>query len=153
MASAGALFAVLFLTNVTVVAQENQLETDQDKITVMAILSAQVAAWNAGDLEAFMKGYWNSPGLTFSAGGTTTRGWQATLDRYKAKYDTKEKMGTLRFGNLEFQKLSDEVCLVLGTWHLEISSGNAEGNTSIVFKKIDEHWKIVHDHSSTLEKK
>lgn len=32
---------------------------------IRAVLDAQVAAWNAGKIEEFMKGYWRSPELTF----------------------------------------------------------------------------------------
>jgi ketosteroid isomerase-like protein len=40
---------------------------------------------------------------------------------------------------------------MLGRWHLTMSDGNAEGNFSLVWKKLDKHWKIIHDHSSSYE--
>src|SRR5262245_11322536 len=48
-------------------------------------LSDQAAAWNRGDLDAFMAAYWKSEQLTFSSGGETQRGWQATYDRFKRR--------------------------------------------------------------------
>jgi hypothetical protein len=46
---------------------------------IKQVLNDQVAAWNKGDLDGFMKGYWNSPDLTFFSGNNKTQGWQATL--------------------------------------------------------------------------
>ena len=118
---------------------------------IEALLEKQVEAWNRYDLEGFMATYWKSESLTFSSGGKTTRGWQATLDRYKSKYSTKEKMGRLRFDELEVQPLADQVAYVLGRWHLTLEEGDAEGNFTLVLKKIRGQWKIIHDHSSLDE--
>ncbi len=117
---------------------------------IKTLLAAQTKSWNEGDLEGFMQGYWNSPDLTFSSSGKTTRGWQATLDRYKTSYSSIEQMGKLRFGDLEIKTLSTTGALVLGTWHLTLDSGNVQGNFSLVAQIIDGEWKIIHDHSSTL---
>ncbi|MFO1063756.1 MAG: nuclear transport factor 2 family protein [Pirellulales bacterium] len=127
-------------------AQDDVPETDVSLIR--QTLDKQIEAWNSGDIDGFMTTYWKSDSLTFSSGGSTTRGWQATLDRYKNKYNSREKMGTLRFGELEIQTLSDHVALVLGTWHLTLKPENMEGNFSLVMKKFDGIWLIVHDHSS-----
>jgi beta-aspartyl-peptidase (threonine type) len=64
---------------------------------ILGVMDAQVAAWNRGDIDGFMKGYWDSPKLVFVSGDNVTRGWQPTLDRYKKNYDSKEKMGKLEF--------------------------------------------------------
>lgn len=67
---------------------------------IRGVLDRQVDAWNRGDIPTFMDGYWRSPDLTFSSGGTTERGWDATLARYEKKYATREQMGTLTFSDL-----------------------------------------------------
>lgn len=36
-----------------------------ERAAVRAVLDAQAAAWNRGDLDGFMAGYWKSPALTF----------------------------------------------------------------------------------------
>ncbi len=60
------------------------------------VFDAQIAAWNRGDLEAFMAGYWHSPELVFYSNNAETHGWQATLDRYRKTYQAEGKeMGTL----------------------------------------------------------
>ena len=113
------------------------------------ILATQQKAWNQGDLHRFMDAYWNDPKLTFSSGGRTTRGWQATLDRYLGKYPDRATMGTLTLDSLETVQLGTHVAMTLGNWKLERSQP-ARGNFSLVWKKIDGQWKIVHDHSSLL---
>jgi len=118
---------------------------------ILAVFNQQVAAWNAGDLEAFMETYWKSEKLTFSGGGKTTRGWQATLDRYKKSYSSKALMGKLTFTDFEVTPLGNSSALALGRWHLQRAKDSPEGNFSVVLKKFDGKWKIIHDHSSTLE--
>lgn len=116
------------------------------------VLTEQTRAWNAGDLEAFMQTYWKSERLSFSSGGNTTYGWQATLDRYRRGYAPPKEMGQLRFDKLEVTPLGDRAALVLGHWHLTMSDQSVrEGNFSLVLRKIEGQWKIIHDHSSLRE--
>jgi len=112
------------------------------------MLEQQAQAWNAGDIDAFMVPYWHSPNLTFSSGGKVTRGWQATLDRYHQRYPTREAMGRLTFSDLEITQPSPTVALVLGRWWLDRSEPIG-GSFSLVLRKDDGRWVIVHDHTST----
>jgi ketosteroid isomerase-like protein len=112
------------------------------------MLAEQSAAWNRGDIPAFMKAYWNDPKMTFSSGGKTERGWQATLDRYKKNYPDQKAMGKLTFSELETTQLDSNVALMLGRWKLERDEPIA-GNFSLVWKLTENGWKIVHDHSSS----
>lgn len=121
-----------------------------DATEIEQILKTQRDAWNRKDLKAFMATYWASPELTFSGGGNTTRGWQATLDRYLKSYPP-EQMGTLEFNELEITPLGDSAALVLGRWQLEMEGGPKGGNFSLVLRKLNGEWKIIHDHSSTLD--
>ena len=89
--------------------------------------------------------------VTYSASGKTTRGWTATVDGYRERYPTREKMGQVKFSNLEITPLGDSAALVLGQWKLDRESEPVGGNFSIVFRKIDDRWAIVHDHTSRLE--
>lgn len=123
---------------------------DGDSIlaAVEAILRAQEEAWNRGDVDAFMEHYWKSDDLTFSSGGATTRGWEATLNRYRERYPTREQMGELTLSGLEITPLGESAALVLGQWNLERESQPVSGNFSLVVRKIDGRWLIVHDHTS-----
>ena len=117
---------------------------------VKAVWNAQLDAWNRGDLEAFMNGYWKSPDLVFFSNGAETRGWQQTLDRYRAAYKSEgRQMGTLDFPQLEFKPLGADAVLARGRWHLKMPDGKeSTGMTSVTFQKLPEGWRIVHDHSS-----
>ena len=122
-----------------------------DAVTdVRAVWTAQVEAWNRGDLDGFMAGYWKSPDLVFFSNGTETRGWQATLDRYRARYQADGKqMGTLDFPQLDLVMLGTEAALARGRWRLKMPDGKElSGMTSVIFRKLPEGWRIVQDHSS-----
>lgn len=127
---------------------------EQKKETIKAILSAQTKAWNDGDLEKFMATYWKSERLSFSSGGKTTYGWQGTLDNYKKGYAPPKEMGQLHFDGLQVLLLESRSALVIGNWHLKFKDDSKrDGNFSLVVKKMDSGWKIIHDHSSELKKK
>jgi beta-aspartyl-peptidase (threonine type) len=114
-------------------------------------LTQQAAAWNRGDLEAFMDGYWRSPDLVFTSGARVQRGWQTTLDRYVASYGTSpETMGRLTFSDLEIHPLGDGAAWALGRWRLDYDGGESPGGIfTLVFREIDGRWLIVHDHTSS----
>lgn len=117
---------------------------------IPAIIARQADAWNRGDIEAFMDAYWRSPNLSFSSGGTVVRGWQATLDRYRKRYPDRRTMGHLKFFDLELTSLGPDAALVLGHWRLEREEP-VGGVFTLVWRRIDGHWVIVHDHTSVSE--
>lgn len=114
---------------------------------IRIVLTKQATAWNNGDIDTFMDYYWKSDDLTFSSGGKTTRGWTATRDRYKQKYTSRELMGKLSFSELEVNVFTGDTALVLGRWHLDRKEP-AGGNFSLVLRKLDDRWLIIHDHTS-----
>ena len=116
---------------------------------VRGVLDAQVAAWNRGDLEGFMAGYWNSDRLTFFSGGDITRGWKPTLDRYHKRYRAEGKeMGRTEFSDVEIDLVGPDTAFVRGRWKLFLSKSSPEGLFTLRFHHFPEGWKIVHDHSS-----
>ncbi len=121
---------------------------DQIKSAIHGVMDAQVAAWNNGDIESFMKGYWNSSELTFVSGTNVTKGWQPTLERYKKGYDSKAKMGALTFSDLEIMVLSKDAAVVLGSWSLQRANDNPHGKFTLTFRKFKEGWRIIIDHTS-----
>ncbi|MFL6373356.1 MAG: YybH family protein [Pyrinomonadaceae bacterium] len=120
----------------------------RDEATIRKILDEQTAAWNRGDIDGFMSGYWKSDRLEFVGGAAVTRGWQATLDRYKKNYDSREKMGTLSFGDVEFSQLSKNAAFIVMTWSIKRAKDNPHGESTLLFRKFKEGWRIVVDHSS-----
>ncbi len=124
---------------------------DSIRSAVESILRAQEAAWNRSDIDAFMEHYWKSDALTFSSGGKTTRGWTETLNHYRERYPTPGKMGRLSLSRLEITPLGNSAALVLGQWSLDRESEPISGNFSLVFRKFNDRWLIVHDHTSQLK--
>ena len=120
---------------------------------IRAVLSAQQDAWNRGDVEEFMNGYWRSEETVFVSGDEVTRGWQKVLDRYKRKNSDRTKMGRLNFFDLEITPLSDESAVVLGRWKLERKKDQPHGRFTLIFRRFPDGWKIVHDHTSAAENK
>jgi beta-aspartyl-peptidase (threonine type) len=122
---------------------------DLAKLAVQQVLDDQVAAWNKGDLEGFMAGYWKSDDLTFFSGNDVTRGWKATLERYRKRYQADGKeMGKLTFSELKIEMLGEESALVRGRWKVVTSKETLQGLFTVIFKKTSDGWKIVHDHTS-----
>lgn len=122
----------------------------RDVADIQKVLDAQVAAWNRGDLEAYMAGYWHSPELEFYSGSTITRGWQQTLDRYRKRYQSDgREMGTLTFSELHIEPIDGKSAFVTGRWQLAMKKGESpNGLFTLLLRKFDDGWKIVHDHSS-----
>ncbi|MDQ1728526.1 MAG: hypothetical protein QOD33_651 [Pyrinomonadaceae bacterium] len=118
---------------------------------VRAVLAAQSDAWNRGDLEGYMDGYARSADTVFVSGDTVTRGWQTVLDRYRKRYDSRAKMGTLTFSDLEITVLNNDAALVLGRWHLQRASDEPHGRFTLIFRRTRPGWRIVHDHSSAAD--
>lgn len=123
---------------------------DADRAAINAVLKAQQSAWNRGDVDAFLKGYWESPELTFSGSNGVSRGYDGVLARYKKNYPDRAAMGELNFSDLEFRFLGSDAALVLGKWHLKRDVGDIGGVFTLVWQKFPEGWKIIHDHTSAV---
>ena len=130
--------------------QSNSADKDAKTVAaIRAVLDAQVAAWNRGDIDGFMDGYWRSPETVFISGDTVTHGWQTVLDRYKKGYDTREKMGALAFSDLEIKVISKDAAVATGRWQLARSGDTPHGRFTLIFRKTKDGWRIVHDHTSS----
>jgi ketosteroid isomerase-like protein len=121
---------------------------ESDRAAIVAVLATQQNDWNKGDIRGFMAGYWNSSELTFAGTRGFTRGWQPVMERYEKNYSDKAAMGTLDFKELELRSLGPEAALVLGKWHLQRQAGDVGGIFTLVFRKVPEGWRIVHDHTT-----
>jgi uncharacterized protein (TIGR02246 family) len=120
---------------------------------VRAVLDAQVEAWNRGDLEAFMSGYWHSPDLVFCSGATVTKGWDETLARYRKRYQSEgREMGRLRFDEVEVMVLGPDAAFARGAWRLHMTDGQEpHGLFTLLLRRLGGGWRIVHDHTSSGE--
>ena len=130
-----------------------QGSSEEPSEAIRGVLTAQQAAWNRGDIPAFLQGYWNSPEVTFSGSDGIVRGYEGLLDRYRKSYPDQQSMGELEFSELEIRVLAPDAALVLGHWHLKRSHGDLEGVFTLVFRRFPVGWRIIHDHTSAQEKR
>lgn len=127
--------------------------TGNDEPAIRQVLEDQVAAWNRGDIDGFMDGYWRDKKLSFTSGDTVTRGWDATRERYLKLYKSDGKeMGKLSFSELEIEGLSPTVMLVRGRYQLVLQKETATGRFTLIVRKFGNGWKITSDHTSAAEK-
>lgn len=121
---------------------------DKDRAAILSILDRQTIDWNKGDIDAFMKGYWNSDSLMFIGKSGVTYGYQNTLNNYKKNYKGADQMGKLTFNILQVKRISKDAYFVVGKWFLKRNAGDVGGHYTLVFRKINGEWVIVSDHSS-----
>jgi ketosteroid isomerase-like protein len=147
------LGSLLLLAAVVVVGYQKNVPKspgeDKNVAAVRAVIEAQAAAWNRGDVAGYMEGYAKEETTTFVSGDTITRGWQTVHDRYAARYDTREKMGTLGFSELELKPLSEFYILATGRWQLTRAADTPHCRFTLIFRRTNAGWRIVHDHTSS----
>ncbi len=114
---------------------------------IQVVLERQKTLWNEGSIEGFMEYYWNSGAFTFQSGNTRLQGWQELFSRYQKSYSGKN-MGTLDFTDLAIKVLSKSNVYVIGRWKLIHKQTSSEGLFTIIFQRMPEGWRIIHDHTS-----
>ena len=120
----------------------------QSLSAIQAVMDTQQVAWNRGDIDGFMQGYWTSDSLRFIGKRGITFGWQSTLDNYKKSYPGTEAMGRLQFTNLSMEITGDSSAYVIGKWELFRTADTLSGHYSLLWKCMNGRWIIVADHSS-----
>jgi len=120
----------------------------KDEMAILKVLDEQNTAWNRGDIDGFMKGYWENDSLMFVGKSGVTYGWTNTLNNYKKGYPDTAAMGKLTFTNIKVQRLSKKYYFIVGKWYLKRSIGDVSGHYNLLMQKINGHWVIIADHSS-----
>jgi len=137
-----ALMAVFILSSSKPVQDTVKIKND-----IQTVLNRQKTAWNEGNIEGFMEDYWKSKNFTFQSGNKRLYGWDALLSRYRTSYSG-ENMGKLDFTDIKIKVMSNSIAYVLGRWKLKFKDSSKEGLFTIIFQRMPEGWKIIHDHSS-----
>jgi len=120
----------------------------KDETEVRNVLAKQNAAWNRGDVDAFMVGYWENDSLMFIGKSGITYGYKNTLANYKKNYPDTATMGKLTFTLIQVKQLSPEYFHVTGKYYLTRTIGDASGHFTLLFRKINGKWVVISDHSS-----
>lgn len=124
---------------------------EEEVAAIHTALLRQQDAWNAGDIEGFMDGYWRSPDLRFASGDDVTTGWAQTLRRYDARYPDPAAMGELAFSDLDIGLVAPDAAFVFGRWRLIRETDQPHGLFTLIFRKVDGAWVIAHDHTSSAD--
>lgn len=137
----------LLLVHAHIAAQTPKQKTISS--AVQAVLFAQRDAWNRGDIAGYMDGYERSAKIVFVSGDKITHGWQTVFDHYQKSYNSREKMGTLSFTDLEVRPIGSDRAVVIGSWRLKRANDEPHGKFTLIFRKTKAGWRIVHDHTSS----
>ena len=121
---------------------------NKNEAAIKKMLQAQETAWNNGNLDDFMKGYWQNDSLLFIGKNGPKYGYSTTLDNYKKGYPDTVRMGKFTSTIISIKKLSKEYYFVVGKWYLKRSIGDVSGHYTLLIRKINGEWVIVADHSS-----
>jgi len=137
------LFVLLLL-----IISHHSFSQENAEQSIRKILANQTAMWNKGNIEEFMKGYWQNDSLLFVGKNGPTYGYDKTLNNYRKSYPDTATMGKLAFSILQLKPVANNCWFVLGKWELTRSVGNVSGHYTLLFKKINKEWVIIVDHSS-----
>jgi ketosteroid isomerase-like protein len=121
---------------------------NKDEAAILKMLQAQEKEWNNGNLDAFMKGYWQNDSLLFIGKNGPKYGYNTTLENYKKGYPDTARMGKFTSTILSIKKLSKEYYFVVGKWYLKRTVGDVSGHYTLLIRKTNGEWVIIADHSS-----
>ena len=132
-------------------SSQAQLTEGLAKEQIKLVMKFQESSWNSGNIPQYMEGYWKSDSLLFIGSKGPTYGWTKTLTNYLKSYPTSEAMGELQFDLIRIDLLSEQDAFVTGKWQLNRAKDTLQGHYSLLWKKINNEWKIIVDHSSSSD--
>lgn len=142
------LLLLLTLFVVTIGTSQEHKLSKADSIAILQALEQQQSAWNKGNISAFMENYWKSENLVFNGSSGPIFGWENTKQRYLNSYPDLTTMGILTFEVIDLQSIASGVAQMIGTFHLKRSIGDLDGYFTLNWKKFDQNWLIISDHTS-----
>ena len=110
------VFLMLLLAGCRTATAEQTGQGPIPRKDVEVLLEDQRQAWNRGDWDGFIAGYWDDAGLTFNGAGGITRGRSNLLANYRKNYPDAAARGRLTFHLLEFRPVGHDAALVLGRY-------------------------------------
>lgn len=142
-------FIALFLFSLNSYSQ-NPISL-KDSLGIMNVMSLQQDAWNNGDIDSFMQGYLKSEELVFSGKSGPIYGWDNTRKRYYSSYPNTQIMGKLNFTVKKIRSISLNSAYLIGEYYLKRSTEDSYGHFTLLWKKVDDNWLIVSDHTSAVK--
>lgn len=144
------LFSVLIAAGCALPAlaqQPDQLYTaTHEQLEVTKMLLAQQAAWNKGDLAAYVNFYKGAPDTVAVLAGPV-RGLQSIYNAYLVNFPNAVAMGTLDESEVSVRELGDNFALATGKYMLtrgKKGGGDAEGTFTDILEKTNRGWRIIY---------
>jgi hypothetical protein len=114
--------------------------------TIAGLLQRSAHDWNHGNLDAFMRGYEDSPATVYMSRSGVIHGYAAIRAHYATHYGS--GMGALSFSDLSVRRLGDDYAVVFAHWHLALRSGaHPTGNFSLLLHRSAAGWHIIEDYT------
>ena len=124
-----------------------EIPDEDDKKAVRAVMEEQEAAWNNGDFQTFMEGYWKSDSMRFVGRGGPSYGWNTLLEMYQKSFPNRDDMGQLSFDIKQISASKPPYLWVDGNWSIDRGDSTIDGNFVLIFEEKEEEWKIIEDHT------
>lgn len=120
---------------------------------IVAMLAHSASNWNRGDLDAFVNDYLPGAETTYIGSRGVLRGTDAIRQAYAPRFAPGGIRDSLSFELMDVDPLAPDVVNVIATYILARHVGardsvTSRGPTSLVMRRVDGRWRIVHDHSS-----
>ena len=119
-----------------------------EEVAIRAVISAEQIAWNNGDIDAFMGGFWKSDSLQFISARGLSLGWEATRENYIKGFPERSSMGTVSYEILSLTPLAPNIFILTSRYEITQEVGKREGIFTAIFKKVNGKWLAVHYHAS-----
>ena len=117
--------------------------------TIRARFDAGRAAWNRGDIEGYLAGYWDSERTRWASGATVILGKKAIAAAFRSRFPSPQQMGTIEMTDLEIEVLTSTDALVFGHLVHTVGDVGRKGVFTVHLRKIGGDWFVVSDHFST----
>jgi uncharacterized protein (TIGR02246 family) len=124
-------------------------ESQKTEAAIRDIFEAGCAAWNRGDLDGYLRSYWDSDQTLWVSGGSLRRGREAIAAAYKSRFSNPLQMGKLTIADLEIEVLTSTDATAFGRWIPLMEGGPSRGFFTVRLKKVEGTWLFVSDHSSS----
>jgi len=123
-------------------------ERERTESAIRSVFEEGCAAWNRGDLDGYLAGYWDSEKTLWISGGSLTRGKAAIAAAYKRRFAMGQAMGKLSVAELEIDVLTPDDAMAVGRWTLDLQGTTSQGFFTVQLRKIEGAWLFVCDHAS-----
>ena len=109
------------------------------------VMLAQQAAWNAGDLPAYLSRFKDAPDTEVRLGGLAV-GMENIRSAYRINFPNHEAMGAIEYTDIRARALGADHTVVTASYHLQRTKkggGDAEGTFTEIVEKTPAGWQVI----------